>query len=527
MFGVAIRTWTTWEQEGRVRGGRWAPCPGGKPGRCKVYAVADLLRLREEFRRLTEPYPDPDRPGCYRVPLAGHARRREAIIDAEDLRLVEGRHWNWQSRYDDYGRGAEESAGEHGYVVLSGARGVQLRRIILGVTDWRLRIRHANGNALDCRRENLVVLTIEEQARGVRKKKSVNGGAPSSRFKGVTWHARRQRWVVHIGKDGKSRNLGCFWNEITAAQAYDQAARELFGTHAWLNFPDSGPAPEACAAGQVAAAGQADADDETDAGRIDPSTIIESPPPDAVRRHEAALLFDVSLTTWTTWEHDGRVRCGKWYRLQSGGYRKVYSRAELLHLREEFRRLVEPYPDPDRPGCYRVPLASQVSRREAIIDAEDLPVVQGRNWNWDPRNDGTPGCVILASATLPNTPLRRMILGLTGPEWRVSHANGDPLDCRRANLVVRTINEQVWGSRKMGTVSGRQYTSKFKGVSWDRGREKWVAQIRKDGKGRHLGRFGSETAAAEAYDQAARELFGPHARLNFPYATDTPVTRAA
>jgi hypothetical protein len=35
-----------------------------------------------------------------------------------------------------------------------------------------------------------------------------------------------------------------------------------------------------------------------------------------------------------------------------------------------------------------------------------------------------------------------------------------------------------------------------------------------------LGRFRDELAAAEAYDEAARELFGEYARLNFPDGVD-------
>ena len=34
------------------------------------------------------------------------------------------------------------------------------------------------------------------------------------------------------------RRLGSFHDEIAAAQAYDEAARDLFGEHARLNFPN-------------------------------------------------------------------------------------------------------------------------------------------------------------------------------------------------------------------------------------------------------------------------------------------------
>ena len=57
-------------------------------------------------------------------------------------------------------------------------------------------------------------------------------------------------------------------------------------------------------------------------------------------------------------------------------------------------------------------------------------------------------------------------------------------------------------------------------MSWDSNREKWIVQISKGEMHRHIGRFGDELAAAEAYDEAARELFGEHAYLNFPDGID-------
>jgi hypothetical protein len=68
--------------------------------------------------------------------------------------------------------------------------------------------------------------------------------------------------------------------------------------------------------------------------------------------------------------------------------------------------------------------------------------------------------------------------------------------------------------------NGRPCTSRFKGVSWDKSKGKWVAQIKRTGRQRHLGRYDDEIAAAEAYDEAARETWGEHARLNFPDGVD-------
>jgi hypothetical protein len=171
------------------------------------------------------------------------------------------------------------------------------------------------------------------------------------------------------------------------------------------------------------------------------------------------------------------------------------------------------------PGCYLVPLVYiKHEPREAIIDADSLPLVQGRNWHWEEKSDGHVGCVALASAYGRNTPLKRVVIGVenAGLDLRVSHANGDPLDCRRANLEVQTPAEQLYRTRKRGIISGKKYTSQYKGVSWKEERGKWIGQIKKGDLHRFLGHFDDEEDAAYAYDKAARELFGEHASLNFP-----------
>jgi hypothetical protein len=118
-------------------------------------------------------------------------------------------------------------------------------------------------------------------------------------------------------------------------------------------------------------------------------------------------------------------------------------------------------------------------------------------------------------------------MGISDPALQVGHANGDPLDCRRANLVVRTISQRIRRSRKRVTNLGRPCTSGFKGVSWLKRERRWRARILVEGRERHLGRFRDEIAAAEAYDEAARELFGEHARLNFPDGADAAFDHAA
>lgn len=89
--------------------------------------------------------------------------------------------------------------------------------------------------------------------------------------------------------------------------------------------------------------------------------------------------------------------------------------------------------------------------------------------------------------------LHRAVLGL-GPEdpRRVDHINGNPLDNRRVNLRIVTTaqNAQNQGSR-----GG---SSRHRGVTWDRSRQKWMASAMLDGRRRTIGRFDSEDEAGAA-----------------------------
>jgi hypothetical protein len=88
----------------------------------------------------------------------------------------------------------------------------------------------------------------------------------------------------------------------------------------------------------------------------------------------------------------------------------------------------------------------------------------------------------------------------------IDHVNGNGLDNRLSNLRLCT---QAENSRNR---TGRSASEKPKGITFDKSRGKWAAQIKKDYKLIHLGRFDTAEAAHHAYTQAAKELFGDYIR---------------
>ncbi len=91
------------------------------------------------------------------------------------------------------------------------------------------------------------------------------------------------------------------------------------------------------------------------------------------------------------------------------------------------------------------------------------------------------------------------------------HINHDGLDNRRGNLRLCT---RLQNSRNR--LPRRGGSSKYKGVTWNKRRKKFMAEIRVNQKYQYLSYFENEIDAAKAYDKKAKEFFGEFAFLNFP-----------
>lgn len=103
--------------------------------------------------------------------------------------------------------------------------------------------------------------------------------------------------------------------------------------------------------------------------------------------------------------------------------------------------------------------------------------------------------------------MHHAVMGTVG----IDHKDGDGLNNTRNNLRLATKQQNSW-NRKLQPSN----TSGFKGVSWDSEKRRWRSRIAVSGKIRHLGYFDSVIRAACAYDEAAFQLYGSFARVNFP-----------
>jgi len=92
------------------------------------------------------------------------------------------------------------------------------------------RVDHINGNGLDNRRCNLRLCEHKQNMANQGSRKNT-----SSKYKGVTFYKRDQKWQAKISPNGKTIHLGYFDSEIEAAKAYNRKAVEVFGEFARLN----------------------------------------------------------------------------------------------------------------------------------------------------------------------------------------------------------------------------------------------------------------------------------------------------
>lgn len=90
----------------------------------------------------------------------------------------------------------------------------------------------------------------------------------------------------------------------------------------------------------------------------------------------------------------------------------------------------------------------------------------------------------------------------------IDHINGDKSDNRILNLRLATNAEN---QRNKGAY--RCKTSLPKGVFWNKGKGRFHAAIRTDGKLKHLGYFDAPEQAEKAYAEAAKKLHGEFMNL--------------
>jgi len=164
-------------------------------------------------------------------------------------------------------------------------------------------------------------------------------------------------------------------------------------------------------------------------------------------------------------------------------------------------RNYRPKPSVPKGDVRLIPLAEGLY---AYVDAADYESLS--RWNWHTTSGGYPARSVRGGQIF----MHREIM--QPPKAKVvDHEDGNKANNCRFNLRVCTRKENQGNMQKQHGAYSR-----YKGVSYDKRRDKYFAQCDFGGQHRWLGFFDDEVEAARAYDRAAVEECGEFARVNFP-----------
>ncbi len=169
------------------------------------------------------PIPEPPADDSDNVRFIPLTQGKFAVVDVEDYNWLAGYKW------------CVSQSGNSFYAMRNrcGTK-VLMHRQIMNASNGLL-VDHIDGNGLNNRRSNLRLCTRYQNSCNSRPHRN----NLYSKYKGVRWDKRYNKWYAGIRKSGKQFFLGSFDNEIDAAKAYDKKAKELFGEFAYLNFGTS------------------------------------------------------------------------------------------------------------------------------------------------------------------------------------------------------------------------------------------------------------------------------------------------
>lgn len=119
---------------------------------------------------------------------------------------------------------------EYGYI--QGSKHGRLSRFVMNYSGDDF-VDHINSNKLDNRRENLRIATAAQNAMNKSSAKD-----SSSKYTGVFFDKKMNKWVAQIQFKGKTKRIGQFTDEVAAAKDRDKATKEYFGEYGKLNFPE-------------------------------------------------------------------------------------------------------------------------------------------------------------------------------------------------------------------------------------------------------------------------------------------------
>jgi hypothetical protein len=146
---------------------------------------------------------------------------------------------------------------------------------------------------------------------------------------------------------------------------------------------------------------------------------------------------------------------------------------------------------------------------DTFVDDEDYDYLMQFNWQ---ERKGHSTSYVKRSSKINNRGITNYMhreIMKPGPGLVVDHIDGNGLNNCKSNLRIATHRDNLRNSR-----GHTDSEIRFKGVTLQSRKRKYLVRIRVDNKDIYLGLFEDEIQAAKAYNEAAIKYFGEFARLN-------------
>lgn len=157
-----------------------------------------------------------------KIALSGSiGRGKHALVDDDIYDKYGAMKWNLRKK--SVSRNVMRGGKQHTEI---------LSRIIVDAPSgyW---VDHINGNILDNRRENLrLCKPIQNSWNKSTPQRNTSG------YKGVSYKKKQNKYYAYITVRGDIKHLGVYSDAISAAIAYNNAAKTHYGEYAKLNYID-------------------------------------------------------------------------------------------------------------------------------------------------------------------------------------------------------------------------------------------------------------------------------------------------
>lgn len=148
-------------------------------------------------------------------------RGQVTIVDDEDYEYLN--QWKWTADFDLHTKSYYAIRKQRSTKLNQKQKFIRMHRLIMNAPKGKV-VDHINHDTLDNRKENLRIVSIRQNMQN----KKIKG---ISKYRGVHWDKKANKWRASISINNKTKELGRFEGtlkgEREAAKAYERACREL------------------------------------------------------------------------------------------------------------------------------------------------------------------------------------------------------------------------------------------------------------------------------------------------------------